>query len=58
MDELKDNHSKKMIVWVLADNPAKYFYEKLGGKYLGEKQIVPAGKTLNEYAYVWENLKK
>lgn len=26
-----------MIVWVLKDNPARTFYEKMGGKYLEAK---------------------
>ena len=42
-----------MIVWVLADNPCRRFYESLGGVLSGEKTLVIGGKTLTEVAYGW-----
>lgn len=57
VDWLKDNKFNQMLVWVIADNPAKYFYEKLGAKYLGEKQLEIEGKKLDEYVYIWDDLK-
>ena len=47
-----------MLVWVLADNPACYFYEALGGTYLREKMIVIGGKELREIAYGWQDTKR
>ena len=48
-----DIHS--MLVWVLADNPASYFYEKLGGKKVDLKEINRGEKKLIETAYGWTN---
>uniref|UniRef100_A0AAE9Q0S8 GNAT family N-acetyltransferase n=1 Tax=Paenibacillus polymyxa TaxID=1406 RepID=A0AAE9Q0S8_PAEPO len=47
-----DIHS--IIVWVLADNPACTFYERLGAKLIVEQHIINmGGKNLNMVAYGW-----
>ncbi|MGG1615900.1 GNAT family N-acetyltransferase [Paenibacillus sp. NRS-1782] len=44
------------IVWVLADNPACYFYKQLGAKLVVEQHLIKmGGKNLNMVAYGWEN---
>ncbi len=45
-----------MLVWVLAENPSRRFYEVLGGKQLCEQEITIGGVTLVEVAYGWKNL--
>lgn len=45
-----------MIVLVLEDNPAKTFYESLGGKFLDRVEIEIGGKILYEVVYAWENI--
>ncbi|MFX0004615.1 MAG: GNAT family N-acetyltransferase [Promethearchaeota archaeon] len=50
------NYIRSMIVWVLRDNPYCRFYEKLGGKYIGEQSIEIGGKKYIEKAYGWENI--
>ena len=45
-----------MLVWVLAANPARAFYEALGGKELYEKPINIGGASLVEVAYGWPDL--
>ena len=47
-----------MLVWVLKDNPAGGFYERLGGGYLYEKTIEIGKDTLVEAAYGWRSLDK
>lgn len=46
-----------MLVWVLKDNPARGFYEHLGGQYITEKGIEIGGVTLPEIAYGWPDLR-
>jgi ribosomal protein S18 acetylase RimI-like enzyme len=41
------------VVWVLADNPARFFYERMGGKRAGERDESLWGATLHEIAYGW-----
>lgn len=42
-----------LLVWVLADNPARGFYERLGGVEAGESHVQVGGARLREVAYVW-----
>jgi GNAT superfamily N-acetyltransferase len=46
-----------MLVWVLADNPSRKFYERLGGRRLREKEITIGTVTLVEVAYGWPDLR-
>jgi hypothetical protein len=41
------------VAWVLADNPARFFYERMGGKRAGERDENLWGATLHEIAYGW-----
>ncbi len=45
-----------MMLWVLSTNPARAFYEKLGGKLLRERTVEFNGVPLKEAAYGWEDL--
>jgi ribosomal protein S18 acetylase RimI-like enzyme len=53
---LKEGYNS-MRVWVLAKNPARAFYETLGGEYLYQKTIFLGGENYAEAAYGWEELK-
>jgi ribosomal protein S18 acetylase RimI-like enzyme len=44
------------MVWVLAANPARFFYEAMGGARAGERFEVFAGTQLEEFAYGWPDL--
>ena len=46
-----------MKVWVLAGNPARGFYEALGGRLAGQKPIEIGGKPLLEVAYGWPDVR-
>ena len=45
-----------VIVWVLAENPARFFYEAMGGTRLGEKTDTVGGAKVREVAYGWTDL--
>ncbi|MEI6558632.1 MAG: GNAT family N-acetyltransferase [Rhodospirillaceae bacterium] len=45
-----------MVVWVLRDNPSRWFYERLGGQRLGEQTICLGRILLPEIAYGWRDL--
>ncbi|HSK40782.1 MAG TPA: GNAT family N-acetyltransferase [Arenibaculum sp.] len=44
------------VVWVLAGNPSRWFYERLGGTRLAEKPTEFAGAPVVEIAYGWRDL--
>lgn len=47
---------KTMMVWVLAENPSKKFYESLGGEQIYEKVITIDEAELKEIAYGWKDI--
>jgi ribosomal protein S18 acetylase RimI-like enzyme len=44
------------VIWVLADNPSRFFYERMGGKRAGERDEQLWGAKLHELAYGWDAL--
>lgn len=55
-DRLRREGKGSMLLWVLEDNPARGFYEKLGGNLLGGREIEVCGARLTELAYGWRNM--
>ncbi len=54
---LADRGYRSMVVWVLADNPSRGFYEHLGGTYVMEKEIkIGDDNPLQEIAYGWPDM--
>jgi ribosomal protein S18 acetylase RimI-like enzyme len=51
----KEGHRSAMV-WVLAANPARFFYEAMGGQRAGERVEGFAGTDLEELAYGWPDL--
>lgn len=46
------------FVWVLRDNPSRWFYERLGGRPAAEATIQVGGAPLVQTAYVWSPIEK
>jgi ribosomal protein S18 acetylase RimI-like enzyme len=47
-----------MLIWVIAENPYRRFYESLGGKWVREKTKEIGGKMIAEVGYGWEEIRK
>jgi GNAT superfamily N-acetyltransferase len=45
-----------LMVWVLADNAYRQFYESLGGTLIGERRIELGGRMFREVAYGWDRV--
>jgi ribosomal protein S18 acetylase RimI-like enzyme len=43
-------------IWVLRDNPARFFYERLGGKLVSHRKLRVAGINVEAVAYGWRDL--
>jgi GNAT superfamily N-acetyltransferase len=56
MERLRINGYNSMLLWVLATNPARKFYEALGGQYVDSQTIRIGGAALVEVAYGWKLL--
>jgi ribosomal protein S18 acetylase RimI-like enzyme len=48
--------AKTMLIWVIAENPYRRFYESLGGRPVREKTREIAGKMILEAGYGWEEI--
>lgn len=47
---------QSLMLWALADNPTRGFYEAMGGTVAREKEIEIGGDKLLEVAYVWKRI--
>jgi ribosomal protein S18 acetylase RimI-like enzyme len=46
------------FVWVLRENPSRWFYERLGGRTAAESTILVGGMPVAQTAYVWSPIDK
>lgn len=56
-ERMVDAGFRSAIVGVLAANPARGFYEKLGARYIHSEEITIAGTLLEEQIYAWSDLR-
>lgn len=47
---------RSMYLWVLADNPSRWFYEHLGGRAAVRSTTQVGGQTLPKIAMVWDRI--
>ena len=49
---------KSAFLWVLRDNPSRWFYERLGGRPVAEASIQVAGQGVTQTAFVWDPIER
>lgn len=42
------------VVWVLSDNPARYFYSHIGGRPAMQDKVLVAGRAVAQTALLWD----
>ncbi len=57
LSRLNEDGFDKMVVWCLTNNPFRTFYEKLGGKIVGDKMLKIGSQELQEYGYGFDGLR-
>jgi ribosomal protein S18 acetylase RimI-like enzyme len=50
--------AKSLLIWVIAENPYRKFYESLGGKPVWEKTQEIGGRLIRETGYGWEEISR
>ena len=55
-NQLESNGHHSMMLWVLAQNPSRGFYEALSGQVIGEEGINIGGANLVKIAYGWKDI--
>jgi ribosomal protein S18 acetylase RimI-like enzyme len=53
---LREAGFRSVCLWLLKDNPAKGFYERFGGRIVGEKPYVTGGFTLPSIGCKWDDI--
>jgi ribosomal protein S18 acetylase RimI-like enzyme len=49
---------RSLFLWVLRDNPSRWFYQRLGGKPAAEAAIQFAGRQVMQTAFVWDPIER
>ena len=49
---------RSAFLWVLRDNPSRWFYQRLGGKAVAEASIRFAGQGVVQTAFVWDPIEQ
>ncbi len=47
-----------VFLWVLRDNPSRWFYERLGGRAAMQASVAVAGTEVPQVAYVWDSVER
>jgi ribosomal protein S18 acetylase RimI-like enzyme len=45
---------RSAMLWVLRDNPSRWFYERLGGRVAAREVICFAGRQVEQHAMLWD----
>ena len=54
--QLRADGCDTAVLWMLADNPTRFFYEGLGGMRVGQRVDTMAGVDVEELAFAWRDL--
>lgn len=49
---------RTVFLWVLRDNPSRWFYERLGGRRVAEATISVGGRPLVQTAVAWDPIER
>ncbi len=55
---LLERGSRSALIWVLADNPARFFYQAMGGTWVAVRTEMLWGTSFAAMAYGWRDLKQ
>lgn len=55
---LAETGCRSVFLWVLRDNPSRWFYQRLGGKPAAEAAIQFAGRKVVQTAFVWDPIER
>ncbi len=51
---LEGRGCRSVFLWVLDDNPSRWFYERLGGRAAARSKTEVAGRPFGQTAYAWD----
>jgi ribosomal protein S18 acetylase RimI-like enzyme len=57
-EHLIESGCRSAFLWVLRDNPSRWFYQRLGGRPVAESTIQVAGRSVAQTAFVWDPIEQ
>jgi ribosomal protein S18 acetylase RimI-like enzyme len=55
-ERLVDQGCGSALIWVLRDNPGRFFYQRLGGREVRRKMFTVGGSRVEACGYAWRDL--
>lgn len=55
---LKSIGCRSVFLWVLSDNPSRWFYRRLGGRAIMQATISVGGRRVEQTAFVWDPIER
>lgn len=55
---LVESGCKSCFLWVLRDNPSRWFYQRLGGRPVAEAVVQVGGQPVTQVAFVWDPIER
>ncbi len=55
---LAETGCRSVFVWVLRDNPSRWFYQRLGGRPVAEAHVQVGGQPVTQTAFVWDPIER
>jgi ribosomal protein S18 acetylase RimI-like enzyme len=49
---------RSAFLWVLSDNPSRWFYQRMGGRPTASGTVLVAGTPVAQTAYVWDPIER
>ena len=56
VEQMANVGMKSLLIWVLTENPARHFYEALGGVVAASQLVTIGGVSYEETGYGWSNV--
>ncbi|MDE2580147.1 MAG: GNAT family N-acetyltransferase [Rhodospirillales bacterium] len=56
--QLAESGCRSAFLWVLRDNPSRWFYARLGGRPVAEAAIRVGGEAVMQTAFAWDPIEK
>jgi ribosomal protein S18 acetylase RimI-like enzyme len=56
--QLAASGCRSVFLWVLRDNPSRWFYSRLGGKPVAEQTISVGGASVVQVAFLWDPIER
>lgn len=57
-ERLLETQGSSVIVWSLSTNPARFFYQALGGRFVARRRGSLGGTAIQEFAYGWDDVRE